>query len=150
MFFSVMAALTFIWFTFYNAAESSMGSDPAAAAAAADGAAAAAAAAAAEDYAAAPLAAVAETTEGHGPLPPPSINQPPVPRSGVPSHWTPITVGGGSDPTVTLCKLDYDTYWRNPSKLPMFKDLVGASGCSGRNTKSARLSVLKAEMEVSE
>ena len=135
-----MAVLAFIWFTFYNAAESNMGADPAAAAAeqgdATDG------------FAAAPLAEVADVTDGHGPLPPPSINQPPVPRSGVPSHWTPITVGGGSDPMVTLCKLDYDSYWRNPSKLPMFKDLVGASGCSGRNTKNARLSVLKAEMEV--
>ena len=126
-----------------------MGADPVAAAAAAGAGAAAEEGDAALEHAAAPLTAVAETTGGHGPLPPPSINQPPVPRSGVPSHWTPITVGGGSDPSITLCKLDYDSYWRNPSKLPMFKDLVGASSCSGRNTKTSRLSVLKAEMEVS-
>lgn len=44
----------------------------------------------------------------------PAVNIPPVPRSGVPSHWTPVNVGGGRDPTVTLCKLDYDTYWRHP------------------------------------
>jgi len=34
---------------------------------------------------------------------------PPVPRGGVPSHWTPVSVGRGKDPLVTLCKLDYDT-----------------------------------------
>jgi hypothetical protein len=34
---------------------------------------------------------------------------PPVPRNGVPSHWTPINVGRGADPMVELCQLDYDT-----------------------------------------
>ena len=48
---------------------------------------------------------------------------------------------------VTLCKLDYDGYWRAPHKLPMFRDLVAASKCRGANQKSERLSVLAAEME---
>lgn len=78
---------------------------------------------------------------------PAAVNEPLVPRSGVPSHWTPINVGGGRDPSITLCKLNYDTYWRNPDRLPMFKDLVAASGCTGRNVKSERLSVLKQAME---
>ena len=77
----------------------------------------------------------------------PAINIPPVPRSGVPSHWTPVNVGGGRDPAVTLCKLDYDSYWRHPDKLPMFKDLLGASKCHGKNTRTERLSVLRKEME---
>ena len=72
-----------------------------------------------------------------------AVLAPPVPRTGVPSHWTPINVGSGPDPVVQLCKLDYDSYWRAPHKLPMFKDLVGASGCRGSNSKSERLSVLK-------
>lgn len=75
------------------------------------------------------------------------VNIPPVPKSGVPSHWTPIDVDFASDPRVTLCKLDYDTYWRNPNKLPMFRDLVAASNCRGKNVKKEKLSVLKAEME---
>uniref|UniRef100_A0A7S2H7V9 Sulfotransferase domain-containing protein n=1 Tax=Octactis speculum TaxID=3111310 RepID=A0A7S2H7V9_9STRA len=79
--------------------------------------------------------------------PPPVVNIPPVPKNGVPSHWTPVSVGSGSDPTINLCKLDYDSYWRNPNNLPMFKDLVGKSKCSGKNSKSAKLSVLKKEME---
>ena len=65
----------------------------------------------------------------------------------MPSHWTPVNVGGGRDPSVTLCKLDYDTYWRHPDKLPMFKDLLGASHCNGKNSKTERLSVLKKEMD---
>jgi hypothetical protein len=76
-----------------------------------------------------------------------AINMPPVPLRGVPSHWTPISVGQGSDPTITLCKLDYDTYWRAPSSLPMFKDLLSASKCSGRNMKTEKLSHLKKEMD---
>ena len=38
-------------------------------------------------------------------------------------------------------------YWRSPHKLPMFKDLVGASKCRGSNSKSEKLSVLKREMD---
>jgi hypothetical protein len=76
-----------------------------------------------------------------------SIITPPIPMRGVPSHWTPISVGGGSDPAVTLCKLDYDSYWRAPSSLPMFKDLLAASSCSGRKKKVEKLSKLKKEMD---
>ena len=41
---------------------------------------------------------------------PASVVTPPIPRSGVPSHWTPISIGRGRDPMVELCKLDYDSY----------------------------------------
>lgn len=48
---------------------------------------------------------------------------------------------------VELCQLDYDTYWRAPHSLPMFKDLVAASKCHGKNSKSMKLSALKREMD---
>jgi hypothetical protein len=30
----------------------------------------------------------------------PAVNTPPVPRGGVPTHWTPIEIGRGADPKV--------------------------------------------------
>jgi len=47
------------------------------------------------------------------------------------------------DPRVTLCKLDVDGYWRNPTRTPMFRDLVSASRCS--RGKSGSLSSLYEE-----
>mmetsp|Transcript_9112 Transcript_9112/g.12644 ORF Transcript_9112/g.12644 Transcript_9112/m.12644 type:complete len:478 (-) Transcript_9112:39-1472(-) len=60
----------------------------------------------------------------------------------VPSFWIPteVTHVEHGDPRVTLCKLDIDNYWRNPSRTPMFRDLVSGSGC-GRG-KSDSLSNL--------
>ena len=36
--------------------------------------------------------------------------------------WSPTDVGGGEDPRVTLCKLDFKQYWEAPHLNSMFKD----------------------------
>lgn len=63
--------------------------------------------------------------------------------------WTPIAISGiaSSDPTIELCKLDFQEYSKNPHLYAMFKDLVAKSRCTGTNRKSARLSALKAEIK---
>lgn len=50
----------------------------------------------------------------------------------VPRFWVPTGIAHveHGDPRVTLCRLDFDSYWRNPSKTPMFRDLVAASRCT--------------------
>ena len=63
--------------------------------------------------------------------------------------WTPISISGvgSNDPSIQLCKLDFKEYAKNPHLYAMFKDLVAKSGCTGTNTRSARLSELKEEMK---
>ena len=63
-------------------------------------------------------------------------------------HWTPISVKSFSeDPKFQLCKLNFKAYSvGGPNKLPMFKDLLAASDCKGKNAKSMRLSEIKKEM----
>ena len=47
-----------------------------------------------------------------------------------------------------MCKLNFKEYFEGgPNKLPMFKDLLAASQCRGYNSKSMRLSEIKAEMK---
>jgi hypothetical protein len=50
-------------------------------------------------------------------------------------HWVPIRVSyvGNSNPTVTLCVLDFETYHKDPSQYPMFRDLVKLSKCNARS-----------------
>jgi len=60
--------------------------------------------------------------------------------------WTPIDIEISSDPTVTLCKLDFKTYSESPHDTPMFKDLVDKSKCVGKNRRTPTLSVLMKEM----
>ena len=50
----------------------------------------------------------------------------------VPSFWVPTELAHveHGDPRVSLCRLDFDSYWRNPSKTPMFRDLMSASKCA--------------------
>lgn len=64
------------------------------------------------------------------------------------AEWTPISVGAGRNPLVVVCKLDIHTYQKDPSRMPMFKDLLRASGCHGSfgngRSKSVPLSVVKA------
>lgn len=62
----------------------------------------------------------------------------------VPRFWVPTEIAHieHGDPRVTMCKLDFDSYWRNPTRMPMFRDLVGASRC-GRG-KSGSLNSLVA------
>ena len=50
-----------------------------------------------------------------------------------------------------MCRLNFKAYSAGgPHKLPMFKDLVAASQCKGRNVKSMRMSDIKKEMEMEE
>ena len=60
----------------------------------------------------------------------------------VPSFWVPTDISGveHGDPRVTLCKLKFDQYWRQPSKTPMFRDLQTASKCGkGRSGRLGEL-----------
>lgn len=56
----------------------------------------------------------------------------------VPRFWVPTGIAHveHGDPRVTLCRLDFDSYWRNPSKTPMFRDLVAASRCGKEKSGS--------------
>lgn len=65
-------------------------------------------------------------------------------RLTVPRFWVPTEIAHieHGDPRVTMCKLDFDSYWRNPTRMPMFRDLVSASRC-GRG-KSGSLNSLVA------
>jgi hypothetical protein len=67
-------------------------------------------------------------------------------------HWTPISVTSyGVDPEFSMCKLNFKAYSKGgPNKLPMFKDLLAASQCKGRNSKTMRFSEIKEEMETEE
>lgn len=64
----------------------------------------------------------------------------------VPSFWVPTEIANVEygDPRVSLCRIDWNRYWRNPSRTPMFRDLVGMSRC-GRG-KSGSLNVLVADL----
>ena len=75
--------------------------------------------------------------------PPKDCAEPPC----VPSFWAPTDISGveHGDPRVTLCKLKFDGYWRQPSKTPMFRDLQTASKCG--KGKSGRLGELYDDLE---
>lgn len=61
--------------------------------------------------------------------------------------WTPIDIMSvDSDPIVTLCKLNFKQYSENPHLTPMFKDLVGISGCMGSNRRRETLKNLIKEI----
>jgi hypothetical protein len=64
-------------------------------------------------------------------------------------HWTPVSVlSYGADPKFDMCKLNFESYSvGGPNKLPMFKDLLAASKCTGRNSKVMRFSEIKEEMK---
>lgn len=64
----------------------------------------------------------------------------------VPSQWTPISMGDGTDPNITLCKINYDMYWRDPQRLSKFHQLQAVSNCSGNAVWTAPLSRLKTRM----
>lgn len=66
---------------------------------------------------------------------------PRVPRFYVPTEIAHVEHG---DPRVTMCRLDLDSYWRNPMRTPMFRDLVGMSRC--RRVKSGSLNDLVADL----
>jgi len=65
----------------------------------------------------------------------------------VPSFYVPIELRAveHGDPRVTLCKLDFDSYWRDPSKTPMFRDLTTMSKC-GKGDRSGSLDDLVADL----
>ena len=67
-------------------------------------------------------------------------------------HWTPVSITSFShDPQFQLCKLNFEAYTEEgPHKLPMFKDLVSASKCKGKNSKTMRMSEIKKEMKMEE
>jgi hypothetical protein len=61
--------------------------------------------------------------------------------------WTPIDIMSvDSDPMVILCKLNFKQYSESPHLAPMFKDLVGISGCQGSNRKREPLKKLLKEI----
>ena len=61
--------------------------------------------------------------------------------------WTPIDIEIDTDPIIVLCKLNFKQYSQAPHLYPMFKDLLGASGCTGSNKKRESLSTLMNEIE---
>ena len=68
--------------------------------------------------------------------------------------FTPISIGTGLNPHVTLCRLRWDLYWKTPSKYASFKNLVSVSLChkqidefGHRIVKSGQLSVLLNELD---
>jgi len=70
----------------------------------------------------------------------------PVPQAVQPvaemDGWIPISLDndfGGA----TMCRLNFAAHAANPAKVPMFKDLVRVSDCSGRNTKHVPWSVIE-------
>lgn len=66
--------------------------------------------------------------------------------------WTPIDfdISYSSDPTVTLCRLNFKVYAGSPHLYPMFRDLEGASRCNGNNKRKEYLSVLMKDLKASE
>jgi len=63
--------------------------------------------------------------------------------------WTPIDIEVSSDPTVTLCKLNFKEYSQNPHMYSMFRDFVTLSKCMGSNRKRESLSTLMKELDSS-
>lgn len=52
--------------------------------------------------------------------------------------WTPISlISPAHNPQVVLCRLKFQEYAARPHEMPMFKDLVDASHCSGSNRRTA-------------
>ena len=43
------------------------------------------------------------------------------------------------EPRVSMCKLNFDAYWRNPAATPMFRDLVSMSNCKRSGERSGSL-----------
>ena len=49
------------------------------------------------------------------------------------SFWTPIEIDTDrKDPLITFCRLNFQTYGKQPHVTPMFKDLLAMSQCSGK------------------
>jgi hypothetical protein len=69
--------------------------------------------------------------------------------SDVTSFWSPIKLNTmhPDDPIISFCRLDFKSYSQTPHLYPMFRDLVAVSKCGGSNSKTARLSVVKADPE---
>ena len=85
-------------------------------------------------------------------LPDPGDQAPAGAVGGEYDGWFPINVQLNADGTgrVTMCKLDFASHHANPSKIPMFRDLVGHSNCGhGRKggLRSATFDELRADME---
>lgn len=65
--------------------------------------------------------------------------------------WTPIDIDvHEGDPMVILCKLNFQSYSKNPHNTPMFRDLEGMSRCSGGNRRREKMSVLLADIKANE
>jgi hypothetical protein len=60
--------------------------------------------------------------------------------------WSPIDVDVTSNPTITLCKLNFKQYSETPHLYPMFRDLQTISNCRGNNKRKESLSVLMKEI----
>lgn len=60
--------------------------------------------------------------------------------------WSPIDVDVTSDPTITLCKLNFKKYSESPHTYPMFRDLESISNCRGSNKRRESLSTLMREI----
>ena len=56
--------------------------------------------------------------------------------------WNPIEIDKGSDPMVTLCKLNFKEYNRNPHQYHMFRHFVKVSKCHGSNYRVEPMSKL--------
>jgi len=70
-------------------------------------------------------------------------------EGGIPDGYFPIDINTHmEDPEVKLCRLDFKAYTANPSRIPMFKDLLRRSVCSGAHVMTKRLSDLKVADEV--
>ncbi|CAM9319570.1 unnamed protein product [Ectocarpus fasciculatus] len=74
----------------------------------------------------------------------------------VPAETVPVNLGrpigsaggGALDAQVFMCSLDRDTYFHQPYKYPMFKDLVKLSGgCQGAQSTVTSLSKLQEEID---
>ena len=70
--------------------------------------------------------------------------RPEIAQNVVDELWIPIDVTNlnSMDPFVLFCRLDFLAQYRNPPKLPMFKDVVDASNCKGDVVKRVLMSDL--------
>jgi len=66
--------------------------------------------------------------------------------------WSPIDVEleGTTDPMITMCKLNFREYTKNPHLYPMFKEVEAMSLCQGHNRRKEKLSKLMAELKAKE
>jgi len=66
--------------------------------------------------------------------------------------WSPIDVEleNITDPMITMCKLNFREYTKNPHLYPMFKEVEAMSLCQGHNRRKEKLSKLMAELKAKE